>query len=213
MWTALALPMAYVGALVTTALVVQSQSTVPAWTAGAPVEYFTSALLWMLSLICVVLAGRNLTRVFTALFWLAGSAGLAALAVDEVMEFHERSSQVIGNDEPFKLAAWAGAGVVLYIIGTRHTQSRPARVMLLAGYVLQTLWLLADLGDGDLFRVRGMTIRNLRYTEEVLELLFLGPFLVGFTCLMEADVRPASVESPIEGDAPLHRARPSSEDS
>jgi hypothetical protein len=128
------------------------------------------------------------------------------------MEFHERSSQVIGNDEPFKLAAWAGAGVVLYIIGTRHTRSRPARVMLLAGYVLQTLWLLADLGDGDLFRVRGMTIRNLRYTEEVLELLFLGSFLVGFTCLMEADVRPASVESPIEGDAPLHRARPSSED-
>lgn len=53
--------------------------------------------------------------------------------------FHERSSQVVGDDDPLKVVGWIGSGLVLLWIASRETPLRAARLTLLAGFVLQTL--------------------------------------------------------------------------
>jgi hypothetical protein len=54
------------------------------------------------------------------------AAALAVLAIDEVWEFHERSSQVVGDDDPLKVVGWIGSGLVLLWIASRETPLRAA---------------------------------------------------------------------------------------
>lgn len=80
----LPLSLLYVGCFVASALTLQVRSPVQPWMAGAPIESFTAALLWMLSLIALLIANRRFPRIASTLFWVGGCAALAVLAIDEV---------------------------------------------------------------------------------------------------------------------------------
>ncbi len=183
------LALLYIGCFIISAWILQARSPIDPWNAGAPIESFTAALLWMLSLISLLLASRSFLRSKASMiFWTSGSAALAALALDEVWEFHERSSQLVGDDDPAKIISWIASACVLFWIGSRETGSPAARRALLTGFVLQTFWMFVELGDGDLFRLPLMSLPALRTAEELFELLFLASFLLAFLLILDDKV-------------------------
>ncbi len=165
------------------AAILQSRSDIAPWLEAAPIEHFTVGLLWMLSLVCLLIANQYLRSRWKLGFWLAACAALAVLAMDEIFSFHERTDAVVGDDDYFKTVSWLLAGLVLYGICRMEAPPRRARRALGLGYVLHSLYIVADIGDGDYFQMPLVSIPRLRWSEEFLELFFLAAYLVGFILL------------------------------
>ena len=111
--------------------------------------------------------------------WLAISAAAGALAIDEVFEFHENTRKIVGDDDYIKMLFWFLTGIGSYIL---YQVERPARkivLIFLTGYMIHTLYLIADLGDGEFFTLP-LPMDVLHWVEEILELLFLQTYLAGF---------------------------------
>jgi len=185
----------YILVFIFCAVFFQARSSVPPWKDGSRIEYFTPSLLWMLSLTCLLIAMENLSVKGRALFWLAASAALAVLAMDEIFAYHEHTEQLLGDDDDFKIALVVMAGGVLYFICRMEAAPWPVARILLAGYLVQVLWILDDMGDGDFFRLP-FPIHVLWWAEEFLELLSMATYLLGFQALY-AHIRARRQSAPV----------------
>lgn len=161
----------------------QLRSEVPPWIDGSPIEYFTGGILWMSSLVSLMIAGVLINRSKRAWLWLFVSAGLALLALDELFAFHEKTSQFLGNDDHIKVFQWLLAGSALYLINRLERSPLKARSAFALGYVIHGLYILSDIGDGDYFRIPLISMSQLLWTEEYLELFALTAYCIGLVLL------------------------------
>ncbi len=142
--------LAFVAVIIFIAVRFQILSGISPSNESSPLEFFTRGLLWMLSLTCLLIANRY--RSWKLVFWLAGCAALAALAIDERFEFHEQTGRRGWfDDDWFKIVSWAGAAVVLYLIVRMEQPSRFAIGAIILGYVFHTLYIIVEMGDGEFF--------------------------------------------------------------
>ena len=149
---------------------------------SGPLEFFTQGLLWMLSLTCLLTANRH--RSWKLVFWVAGCAALVLLAIDERFEFHEQTGRRGWfDDDWFKIISWMGAAAVLYTIVRIERPARFAAGAIKVGYVLHTMYIFFEMGDGEFFTLPVERI-TLLWLEEISELLFLSSYLVGFVLVL-----------------------------
>ncbi len=156
------------------ALVGQSRSPVPAWEEGAPIEAFTSGLLWILSIFGLVRVVRAFETGRRIVFWLAFTAGTGALAVDEVVGIHE-STEPSFNDDWVKVVLWVVTPVILVSLARFEQATISSRVAMAIGYVFHTAYLVVEVGDGEIFTLP-FAAETLKNAEEVFELLFLASY-------------------------------------
>lgn len=108
--------------------------------------------------------------------WLIVSASAGGLAIDEVVEVHERTMQVVGEDDYSKILMWVGAVVAITVILRLESGSRHFALALITGLALHTAYLLTDLGDGDFFQMPfNEDIGD--WIEEILEILALEAYV------------------------------------
>jgi len=161
------------------AVLLQIRSDEPPNTPGSVFDILTGSVLWVISITALVLASLRFNSKSTFLLWLVISAAAGALAIDEVFEFHEKTRNVVGDDDYIKMVFWLLTGIGSYIL---YRVERPAKkivLVFLAGYLIHTLYLLADLGDGEFFTLP-LSLDVLHWVEEILEMLFLQTYLTGF---------------------------------
>ena len=174
----------YLGCFVACAIVLQFLSGKHPNVEGSPIDNFTSALLWMTSLVCLLMAGLRLEQRPRAFMWLFLCAVFAFLAIDEMYAFHERSEHVLGDDDHVKLLQWVLAGVALAVIGRVEQVTPPVRRTLVIGFVIHGVYLLTDLGDGGYFRIPYVSLYWLQWLEELLEISAMSFYLAGFLLLL-----------------------------
>jgi hypothetical protein len=139
---------------------------------GGALDQFNAAMLWVTSVMALLIAAERAQPAWKVLFWLAVSAGFAALAIDEaeVIEFHEATRHSWGDDDYIKMLAWACAGIGAYAICRVARPTGAVAGSLAMALAFQTLWLLSDLGDGDFFTVP-IPLVHLQWLEEYFEIL------------------------------------------
>jgi hypothetical protein len=166
-----------------TAAVTQAFSEIPPWEEGAPMDFFTAGLLWMLSLIGLLMADSVQTKGVRSTLWLAASAGLALLALDELFGFHEQTSKIVGNDDHIKVLQWFAAGGAMYLINRFEVSSFRIKTALVTGFIVHGFYILVDVGDGDYFTMPLISVLQLKWMEEYFELFALTAYCVGLLCL------------------------------
>ena len=192
-WTQERVVAGYLAVLVAVALVSQAVSTIPAHKEGSPIEFFTSGLLWMLSLVSLLSALRVLPNVRQSFFWFAVSAALAALAIDEGLGVHERTETYGVNDDIAKIVMWLLVPFVLARVA-QLGGSRAVRNAFIVGYALHTLYLFVEVGDGEFFQLP-ISDDRIKFAEEVFELLFLASYTFGFVVRYLDSLRPGTAQS------------------
>lgn len=173
----------FLGCFVACAIILQHLSGKHPRIEGSPIDNFTSALLWMTSLVCLLLASLYLEQRPRALMWLFLCAVFAFLAIDEMYAFHERSEHIVGDDDHVKLLQWVLTWVALVIIGRVEQATPPVRRTLVTGYVIHGIYLLTDLGDGGYFRIPYVSLNHLQWLEELLEISAMSFYFAGFLFL------------------------------
>ncbi len=194
----------YLVLLVSAAVVIQLASSIPASKEGSPFEFFTTGLLWMLSLVSLFSALRAASTRREVFFWLAASAALAILAIDEAFALHERSERSGIDDDIVKVVMWVAVPFVLVYLVRMVQASRLVRVAFAVGYVFHSLYIFVELGDGELFDLP-FTIGKLKYAEELFELLFLSCYLYAFA---NCYLRTRSLAGGISATDEIVRRRP-----
>ncbi len=169
----------YLVLLVSAAVVTQLASPIPPGNEGSPFEFFTTGLLWMLSLVSLFSALRAASSRREFVFWLAASAALAILAIDEAIAIHERSELSGIDDDIVKVVMWVAVPFVLVYLVRMVRAPRLVRAAFAVGYVFHSLYIFVELGDGETFDLPFAT-ENLKYAEELFELLFLSCYLYAF---------------------------------
>lgn len=153
----------------------------PPWKDGSPIEYFTGSLLWASSILSLLIAecrhggGRKI--------WLAISAGFAVLAMDEMFLLHEHSVKLVGNDDHWKLAQWIVTAAGLLWLVRRESASQETRWAWLLGYLVHTVYVAIDFGDGDYYTITFASAETLGWMEEYLELTALSCYFSGLLYL------------------------------
>jgi hypothetical protein len=186
----------------------QARSETPPWEDGSPIEYFTSGLLWMLSLIGLLIADTQPRWHWRFFFWLASSAAFAVLAMDEIFQFHEQTGRVAGDDDHSQVIQWVGAGAVLSFIDRIERPTRRARWAIFVGFFFHSLYMLVEIGDGDYFRLPVGRQPIMGWVEEFLELFALASYFVGFTLHYTTSLWPSRLFGDGRRDLPA-MARPS----
>lgn len=179
----LVLPLLFALSFVVAGIVVQVTSPTPPWRPASPIDFFTASLLWMLSLLSLLMANQRLTERRRLLFWLGSCAGLAILAIDEMLEYHERTRHVVRDDDHIKVAAWVAAAIALSVLRRVERLPRLSAGLLGLGYFFQSMYTLVDIGDGDYFRLPWFSTFTLFWAEELFELFSLTSYMLGFLFL------------------------------
>lgn len=174
----------YLGCFAACAIVLQLLSGKHPSVEGSPIDNFTSALLWMTSLVCLLIAGQLLEQRLRALMWLFLCAVFAFLAIDEMYAFHELSEHVVGDDDHIKLLQWVLTGVALVVIGRAERIPSAVRRILAVGYGIHGVYILVDLGDGGYFRIPYVSLSKLQWVEELLEISAMSFYFAGFLLLL-----------------------------
>lgn len=184
------------------AIVLQVQSGEPPETSGSVIDVFNSALFWMVAVLAIIMASARTQRRGAFVAWVAASAAAAGLAIDEVFEFHERTRQVIGEDDWSKIVMWGGAVAALAILWRLEHLTRGAKTSLFVGISLHTAYLLSDLGDGDFFDIP-VSESALAWAEEILEFLAMQAYLVAVVLVVvSAVVAPLSARERLSSEEP-----------
>ena len=170
----------FLACYVLVALFLQVTSGIPVHSDSSPLDYFTAGILWMLSLVCLLNGEKHRSSRWQSVFWLASCAALALLAIDEKFAFHERTGSLVGDDDHIKLVAWLAAGAVLYLICLMEDPPLQARRAIVVGYILHSLYILVEVGDGDYFQLPFVSKRYLHASEDSFELLSMASYLVAF---------------------------------
>lgn len=190
------IPAIFALVFVVVAFAVQMTSPVPPWNDAAPIDFFTAALLWMLSLLSLSMANQRLTDRWRLLLWMACCAGFAALAIDEPMEYHERTRRIVGDDDHIKAAAWVFSGFALWLLSRIERLPRVTTALLATGYCFHTCYITVDVGDGDYFKLP-IDGSSLQWAEECFELFSLTCYMLAFLFL-HGIVSRAFVAVPLE---------------
>jgi hypothetical protein len=161
------------------AILLQIRSSEPPNTPGSVFDILTGSLLWVISITALLFASLRFGQNSIFFLWLLVSAAAGALAIDEVFEFHEKTKSVVGDDDYIKILFWFSTAIGSYILYRLERPSRRVVLMFLTGYLIHTLYLIADLGDGDFFTLP-IPMDVLHWIEEILEMLFLQMYLAGF---------------------------------
>lgn len=162
-------------------------------TSASVFDLFSGGLLWIASFIALLIAVDRIGFPLKLVMWLTVSAAAGALAIDEVFEFHERSSVVIGDDDYIKALLWLFSGIGLYVINRLENPHNYVTFLFVVGYVFQTAYLLIDVGDGDFYELP-LRMDIATWAEEILEMLFVQCYLAGLT--LHLAMPPASREPP-----------------
>lgn len=165
------------------AMFFQLRSNVPPSVDQSPIEYFTGGLLWMLSLICVMFSDLKSERRGMALLWGAMSAGFVFLAIAEFFGLLAKTTQVVGNDDYATLLLVLCTGGAIIGFNRIDPFRRPERTAFLFGYLFDLVHTATDLGDGEFFIMPLVTLVQLRWAEEILELLALSGYFAAFLLL------------------------------
>ena len=179
-------------------LQIDARNIVPPWEDGSAIEQFTAGLLWMLTLLALLIAEKHHAAgqpgsQWRTLFWLAGCAAAAVVAIDEVFAFHEYTADPssVGDDDPVKLLMYFGAAAALVSIVWVERPPRRVIAAFAIGFFFNTLYALVEFGDGDYFQVPYATLDQLRWAEEIFELLALSSYMVGFAYVYTAPLTAA----------------------
>ncbi|MFN0194503.1 MAG: hypothetical protein ACKVP5_21440 [Aestuariivirga sp.] len=165
------------------AVAFQLISKIPPWVDGAPVDIMNGTLIWMTCLIALMMSFLTSGRGISSLIWLAGSAALGVVALDEMFGMHEHASKIRDDDDP-KILMAIGAGVALTTL-VRVEKIRGAPLaLLIIGFVIHCLYLLSDLGDGDFLDLTFGNPDGLRILEEVLEFSAMSAYLAAFVLVL-----------------------------
>lgn len=175
------------------AVVFQLMSGEPPRTSATVVDRFSSGLLWAGSVVALLLAVEKRREPRTLVGWLIVCAGAGGLAIDEVVELHERTMQVVGEDDYSKIVIWLAAVVGVTVILRAQRDSSHSSKALIIGLVLHTAYLLTDLGDGDFFQLP-LDSAIADWVEEILEILALQAYVASML------FRFASTRQPQEHD-------------
>lgn len=169
------------------AVAAQAISAVPPSEEGAPIEAFTSGLLWIIAMYGLLRSSESIGRGKRMIFWLAFTAAIGALAVDEIIGVHERSEPAL-NDDWIKVVMWLATPFVLHYIAKLESAPRASRIAMVIGYVFQSAYVLVEIGDGAAF-VLPVAIDTLKAAEELFELLFLVSYTFALWVLVLRDPR------------------------
>ena len=185
----------FVAVLVVLGLVAQALSSIPPSEEGAPIEAFTAALLWIASVVGLLRATDSLARPTRGTtLWLALAVAAAALAIDETIGVHERTEPEL-NDDWFKLLLWLGTAFGLRAVYVMEGSPRLALGGFGLGYVFHTLYLVVEMGDGEIFRLPdSVSVSTLKSAEEVFELFFLALYVGVLLLLLVRSRRPDGAE-------------------
>lgn len=185
----LVMMIAYFGILEVVATIFQRRSGLAPWVDGAPIEHFTSSVLWIMSFVSIWHAAALLERTPRAWLWFGASAAAGILSIDEYFAFHERTSRVVGDDDHLKVAQLVVAGAALLFMNRIERWSPIVKKTIAAGYAIHLLYILCDLGDGDLMKIPFLTVTQLRWIEEYLEMSSLAGYTMGIVLLRTEDAR------------------------
>lgn len=185
----LVIMIAYFCVLEVVATIFQRRSGLAPWVDGGPIEHFTSSVLWIMSFVCIWHASALLGRTPRAWLWFLASAAAGILSIDEYFAFHERSSRVVGDDDHIKVAQLLVAGAALLFMNRIERWSPIVKKTIAAGYAIHILYILCDLGDGDLMKIPFFTVTQLRWIEEYLEMSSLAGYTMGIVLLRAEDAR------------------------
>jgi len=152
------------------AVLLQIAEHEPPTKSGTVVDQFNSTLLWVASVLALVIATERPRPVWKVAFWLGATATFAALAIDEVYEFHEETRLSLGEDDYAKMLFWLAGVFGAFLICRVARPTREVVGALVLAVACQSLWLLADMGDGDFFTLP-IPRPNLLWSEELLEIL------------------------------------------
>lgn len=172
----------------------QLRSRIAPQTEGGPLDQMNGALLWATSLMGLFIASARQRADLRCLFWLCVSAGFAALAIDEVFQFHEGTRFSVGDDDYIKIAAWGCALSGAYVICRVAQPTRTVIIAFVIALTFQTLWLLSDMGDGDFFTVPLVPLQTLYWIEEYLEIMASMFYLTALFVHYRDDFATASVQ-------------------
>lgn len=169
-------------------------SKIPPWFDGSPVDILTGSMIWMTCIIALLMASLTADNFWKSLMWLAGSAALGVVALDELFGMHEHAAKFRDDDDP-KIIMAIGAGVALSILAKVQELRSTPLYLLIAGFVIHCLYLLSDLGDGDFFDVTMGNPDRLRVVEECLEFSAMGCYLAAFILILLAALPARSMNS------------------
>lgn len=190
---------AFLAVYIVCAAVAQAIAPVPPSEEGAPIEAFTSGLLWIIAMYGIVRSSESIGSGKRLVFWLAFTAAIGALAVDEIIGVHERTEPAL-NDDWVKAVMWLATPFVLHYIAKLEHAPRHARIAMVIGYVFQSAYIFVEIGDGAAFTLP-VAIDALKWAEEFFELLFLAfyAFALWILVLRDPRRRPAPDPSPHGG--------------
>ena len=178
---------AFLAVYIACATVAQAISPVPPSEEGAPIEAFTSGLLWIIAMYGIVRSSESIGSGKRLVFWLVFTAAIGALAVDEIIGVHERTEPAL-NDDWVKVVMWLATPFVLYYIAKLEHAPRDARIAMVIGYVFQSAYIFVEIGDGAAFTLP-VAIDTLKWAEEFFELLFLAFYAFALWILVLRDPR------------------------
>jgi len=160
---------------------------------GAPIEAFTSGLLWIIAMYGVIRITESLATGRRLFFWLAFTAALGALAVDEILGIHEATEPGF-NDDWVKIAMWIATPFLLGYLSRIERAERASRIAMVIGFAIHSAYIFVETGDGEIFDL-GVTLDVLKWSEEVFELLFLAAYTWALWTLVLRQHVPSSNES------------------
>jgi hypothetical protein len=179
----------------------QLKSDIPPWHDGSPSDIMNGVLIWMVCVICFIMASATRHDPVRSLMWIAGSAALGLVALDELFSVHEYASKIRDDDDPKIVMALGTAFAIYVLIRVERVSGRPFW-LLLTGFAFHLAYLLSDLGDGDFFQISYVEHQSLQGIEEALEYTAMLFYFSAFVLIALAEF--AARKPAQQAAKPLH---------
>jgi hypothetical protein len=163
--------------------------------AGVAIDEYSGAIAVALCVTVAILIFRMTGSRRLRMVLLAAAAVFALLTVDDVFALHER----MNNDDYLAVALWLMAGSVLLVLLRLERPGRAATAAICAGFFLHGFAALADGADGGIFTLDMISPFELGLSREILELAYMGLYLVGFSQMLSGRRTPGDVAHAISG--------------
>lgn len=148
---------------------------------AATIGEYSGAIAVALCVIAAILIRKMTQNRRLRILALAAAAVFAVLTVDDIFSIHER----MNNDDYLAVVLWLIAGSVLFVLLRLERPSRLATAAICTGFFLHGLAALADGADGGIFTLDMISPLDLGLSKEILELAYMGLYLVGFSGILQ----------------------------
>jgi len=163
--------------------------------AGVAIGEYSGAIAVALCVTVAILIFRMTGSRRLRVLLLAAAAVFALLTADDVFSIHER----MNNDDYLAVVLWLIAGSVLLVLLRLEKPGRAATAAICTGFFLHGLAALADGADGGIFTLDMISPFELGLSKEILELAYMGLYLVGFSQMLSGRRVPADAARAISG--------------